>query len=112
MRTPEPLIFEISKPGRRAYSLPGLDVPAKGLEELLPEKELRKEPAELPEVSEVDLVRHFTRLSQLNHGVDKVLPRVYNEDNPKVNEDAANLRVQPIHPMCLKNWLRAPCTHV
>ena len=102
MRTPEPLIFEISKPGRRAYSLPGLDVPAKGLEELLPEKELRKEPAELPEVSEVDLVRHFTRLSQLNHGVDigfYPLGSCTMKYNPKVSEDAANLPgFSCIHP--------------
>ncbi|MFY9471065.1 MAG: aminomethyl-transferring glycine dehydrogenase subunit GcvPB [Bacillota bacterium] len=105
MRRPEPLIFEISKPGRKAYSLPALDVPAKSIDELLPQGELRKQPAELPEVSEVDLVRHFTRLSQLNHGVDigfYPLGSCTMKYNPKINEYAANLpgfnRIHPYVP--------------
>lgn len=102
MKAPEPLIFEISKPGRRAYSLPELDVPSRPIEELLPEKELRKQPAELPEVSEVDLIRHYTRLSQLNHGVDigfYPLGSCTMKYNPKVNEDAASLPgFTDIHP--------------
>ncbi len=94
MRSLEPLIFEISKPGRRAYSLPELDVPKNDVKDLLPEGELRSEPADLPEVSEIDLVRHFTRLSQLNHGVDigfYPLGSCTMKYNPKVNEDAASL---------------------
>lgn len=105
MKGPEPLIFEISKPDRRAYSLPVLDVPAKSIEQLLPESELRKKPADLPEVSEIDVVRHFTRLSQLNHGVDigfYPLGSCTMKYNPKINEYAANLpgfnRIHPYVP--------------
>jgi glycine dehydrogenase subunit 2 len=98
----EPLIFEISKPGRKAYSLPGLDVPDRSLESMFPAEELRKTDPELPEVSEVDLVRHFTRLSQLNHGVDigfYPLGSCTMKYNPKVNEDVANLSgFTDIHP--------------
>ena len=66
----EPLIFELSKAGRRGTTLPPMDVPEMNLDEMLPPEEIREKPAQFPEVSEVDIVRHFTRLSQLNHGVD------------------------------------------
>jgi glycine dehydrogenase subunit 2 len=85
----EPLIYEISSPGRIGVTLPELDVePAP-----LPQGFLREDLA-LPEVSEVDLVRHYVRLSQLNHGVDKgfyPLGSCTMKYNPKVNEDAARL---------------------
>jgi glycine dehydrogenase subunit 2 len=64
------LIFEVSSPGRIAYSLPDSDVPKSDPRELVPAKQLRSSPAELPEVSEFDVVRHYTRLSQMNYGVD------------------------------------------
>ncbi len=89
-----PLVFEISRPGRRAYSLPAQDVPSKDPGALLPEWAIRREPARLPEVSEIDLVRHYTRLSQRNHGVDVgfyPLGSCTMKYNPKVNEDAAAL---------------------
>ncbi len=99
----EPLIFELSAPGRRAYSLPALDVPASDLAEVLPEDQLRREPAALPEVSEVDVVRHFTRLSQRNHGVDLgfyPLGSCTMKYNPKVNEVVANLDgFTGVHPL-------------
>ncbi len=102
MRSPEPLIFEISKPGRKTYSLPALDVPKKSIKHLLPAGEIRKEPAGLPEVSEIDLVRHYTKLSQLNHGVDigfYPLGSCTMKYNPKINEEAANLPgFTNIHP--------------
>lgn len=102
MQRLEPLIFEISKPGRKAYSLPELDVPDKPIEELLPKREIRTKPAELPEVSEVDLVRHYTRLSQLNHAVDigfYPLGSCTMKYSPKINEEAANLPgFTDIHP--------------
>ncbi len=85
----EPLIYEISSPGRSGVSLPQCDVPASSL----PESYLRQELL-LPEVSEVDLVRHYVRLSQLNHAVDKgfyPLGSCTMKYNPKVNEDAARL---------------------
>ncbi len=90
----EPLIFELSSPGRQGYSLPSLDVPDKAVEDLLPAEELRPEPPRLPEVSEVDVVRHFTRLSNMNHGVDNdfyPLGSCTMKYNPKVNEDVARL---------------------
>ena len=63
------LIFELSKPGRVAYSLPEDDIDME-LEDLIPEKYLNKEELKLPEVSEVDIIRHYTNLSNKNFGVD------------------------------------------
>ena len=66
----EPLIFEMSVPGRKAYSLPACDVPEREIGSMIPAEFLRGKSPELPEVSEVDAVRHFTGLSRMNHGVD------------------------------------------
>ncbi|NPV13445.1 aminomethyl-transferring glycine dehydrogenase subunit GcvPB [candidate division WOR-3 bacterium] len=88
----EKLIFDYSKKGRRAWSLPELDVPEVDLAKLFGE-EYRTD-NRLPEVSEVDLVRHFTRLSILNHHVDKgfyPLGSCTMKYNPKVNEQTARL---------------------
>ena len=100
-----PLIFEMSKSGRKAYSLPHCDVPQLALEEMVPRECLREEDARLPEVSEVDVVRHFTRLSQLNYGVDSgfyPLGSCTMKYNPKVNEEVAALagftQVHPLQP--------------
>jgi len=85
----EPLIYEISSPGRIGVTLPELDVEPAPLPQ-----DLMREDLPLPEVSEVDLVRHYVRLSQLNHGVDKgfyPLGSCTMKYNPKVNEDAARL---------------------
>ena len=93
----EPLIFEISSPGRVGVTLPECDVP----EAELPE-ELLRDQLPLPEVAEVDLVRHYVRLSQLNHGVDigfYPLGSCTMKYNPKVNEEAAKLPgFARIHP--------------
>ncbi|MDH5715674.1 MAG: aminomethyl-transferring glycine dehydrogenase subunit GcvPB, partial [Candidatus Aminicenantes bacterium] len=66
----EKLIFEVSKPGRKGYSLPRLDLPPQPLEKLLPAAYIRDDIPGFPEVSEVEVVRHFTRLSTWNYGVD------------------------------------------
>ncbi|HVM14165.1 MAG TPA: aminomethyl-transferring glycine dehydrogenase subunit GcvPB [Egibacteraceae bacterium] len=66
----EPTLFEKSRPGRRAGTLPALDVPAVDPAETLAGVELADEPPALPEVGELELVRHFTRLSHRNHGID------------------------------------------
>ena len=90
----EKLIFELSSLGRIGYSLPSLDVPEKNLEELLPKDKLRKEEPPLPEVSEVDVVRHFVRLSIMNHHVDKgfyPLGSCTMKYNPKINETLSRL---------------------
>jgi len=85
----EPLIFEISSPGRIGVTLPKCDVPKSELP-----KGLLREELPLPEVSEVDLMRHYVRLSQLNHAVDTgfyPLGSCTMKYNPKVNEEAAKL---------------------
>ena len=90
----ERLIFELSSPGRRGHSLPPLDVPEKNMEELLPKEKLRKGDPLLPEVSEVDVVRHFVRLSVMNHHVDKgfyPLGSCTMKYNPKINETLSRL---------------------
>ena len=70
MRHYDKLIFELSSPGRVGYSLPEADVPLSDPKQILPSKHLRAAPPELPEVSEFDVIRHYSRLSQLNYGVD------------------------------------------
>jgi glycine dehydrogenase subunit 2 len=96
-------IFELSRPGRRGVSLPRPDVPRKALEALIPQKLLRREPPRLPEVSQPDLVRHYTRLSKLNYGVDDGLYPLGSctmKYNPKVNEDLARLpQFKYAHPL-------------
>ena len=66
----EALIFERSRSGRRGYQLPTLDVPETSLDDLLPASLRREEIADEVEVSEVDVIRHFTRLSKLNFSID------------------------------------------
>ena len=67
MRTePSELIFEKSRPGRQAFGLPPCDVPEKPVSALLPDTLLRDTPPALPEVSEIDVARHFTNLSHKN----------------------------------------------
>ena len=99
------LIFELSSPGRLAYSLPELDVPVGDVRSRLPEAALRREPPALPEVSELDLVRHYSRLSQMNYGLDThfyPLGSCTMKYNPKINEDMARLpgfaRLHPLTP--------------
>lgn len=90
----EPLIFEQSREGRTGISLPLCDVPEAAIDELLPSDFLRVQEPELPEVSEIDVVRHFTRLSTFNHGVDTgfyPLGSCTMKYNPKVNEMLARL---------------------
>lgn len=101
----EPLIFELSAPGRTAASLPDRDIPMRAPSELIPSEYLRQAPPELPEVPEVDVVRHFTRLSRLNHGVDVgfyPLGSCTMKYNPKVNEEVASFpgfaRLHPYEP--------------
>ena len=94
----EPLIFELSVPGRKGVRLPELDVP----ESELP-ADLLRDDLPLPEVSEVDVVRHYLRLSQLNYAVDKgiyPLGSCTMKYNPKINEVAARLPgFAGIHPL-------------
>lgn len=99
----QPLIFEMTKEGRIGYSLPELDVPEINLADLLPEGLLRTEAADLPEVSELDIMRHYTALSKRNHGVDSgfyPLGSCTMKYNPKINESVARYSgFANIHPL-------------
>ena len=87
----EPLLFE--KPAARSgFSLPPPEVPEKSPEELLPKDLLRESIDGLPEISELEVVRHFTKLSQWNHSIDTAfypLGSCTMKYNPKINERAA-----------------------
>ena len=88
----EPLLFELGSPGRQAYSLPPLDVPEVEVETLLPPDEIRPPIEEFPELGELDVVRHFTRLSQWNFSIDTnfyPLGSCTMKYNPKINETLA-----------------------
>ncbi|NFM44863.1 glycine dehydrogenase subunit 2 [Clostridium botulinum] len=97
------VIFELSSEGRKGYRLPNLDVPEVELSELLPKNLLREDDIELPEVSEVDVVRHYTALSNKNYTVDNgfyPLGSCTMKYNPKINEDIAALSgFSKIHPL-------------
>ncbi|MEY2193660.1 aminomethyl-transferring glycine dehydrogenase subunit GcvPB [Neobacillus sp. BF23-41] len=99
------LIFEISRQGRVGSSLPESDVDPVDLNDKLPKHLIRDLPAELPEVSELQLVRHYTALSNKNHGIDNgfyPLGSCTMKYNPKINEDVARLegfsRIHPYQP--------------
>ena len=90
----EPVIFEMGSPGRKAYSLPSCDVPEVEIETLLPPGEIRAAIDHLPELTELDVVRHFTRLSQWNFNIDTnfyPLGSCTMKYNPKINETMARL---------------------
>ncbi len=93
----EPLIFELSKPGRRGVRFPECDVP----ETELPAS-LRRDVLDWPEVSEIDVIRHYTRLSQKNHAIDinmYPLGSCTMKYNPKINEAVARYPgFAQIHP--------------
>jgi glycine dehydrogenase subunit 2 len=99
----QPLIFENTKAGRIGYSLPELDVPEIDLSSHLPGGLLREESPELPEVSELDIMRHYTALSNRNHGVDTgfyPLGSCTMKYNPKINEAVARFPgFAHIHPL-------------
>ncbi|MDD3954394.1 MAG: aminomethyl-transferring glycine dehydrogenase subunit GcvPB [Lentisphaeria bacterium] len=96
------LIFDNSVPGRRGVGLPECDVPAMNCADL-PESLRRAEPAALPEVSELDAVRHFTLLGRQNMGVDThfyPLGSCTMKYNPKINERVAALPgFSELHPL-------------
>lgn len=99
------LIFELSSLGRKGYSLPKCDVPQGKINRLIPSDFLRDRPPNLPEVSEIDIVRHFTKLSQLNYAVDVgfyPLGSCTMKYNPKLNDAVASLpgfaRSHPYQP--------------
>lgn len=114
----EPLIYDLSSPGRKGVLLPDCDVPETDLP-----KNLMRDGLDLPEVSELQVVRHFVKLSQLNYSIDKnfyPLGSCTMKYNPKINEDTARLPgLAQLHPLAdtegsqgalalmyqLQNWL-------
>ncbi len=98
----EKLIFEKSVKGRRAYSLPALGFDSFSSENLLPERFRRRRELNLPELSEVEVARHFVKLSKLNYCIeDNVYPlgSCTMKYNPKVNEKVATLDgFSTLHP--------------
>ena len=102
----EPLIFEIGREGRIGHIVPSPDDEVKrevgDIEKLIPEKLRRKNEPKLPELSEVEVVQHYTRLSQMNYGVDTgfyPLGSCTMKYNPRINEELASMEeVTWIHP--------------
>ncbi len=96
------LLFELSKPGRRGVRLPKADVPEVPLNELLPSQAISTAPPPLPELTEPELVRHFTNLSTQNMSVDThfyPLGSCTMKYNPKRNERLASLPgLVDLHP--------------
>src|SRR5580692_1243472 len=97
----EGLVFEKSSAGKRAYKLPPLDVPAVDAAELLGDAH-RKTPGLLPELSEIEIIRHFTRLSTWNYAIDLgmyPLGSCTMKYNPRVNEFVARIEgLAEAHP--------------
>jgi glycine dehydrogenase subunit 2 len=87
-------IFERSRPGRRAATLPPLDVPERPLDELIPQRLLRERGPGLPEISEPEIVRHYNRISRRNFDLDTgfyPLGSCTMKHNPRLNERVAAL---------------------
>jgi glycine dehydrogenase subunit 2 len=98
------LIFELSRPGRRCHRLPDCDVPSsQSLDVLIPRTHLADEPPPLPEVGEIDLIRHFTNLSARNMSIDTnfyPLGSCTMKYNPKRHErQAAVPGFASLHPL-------------
>src|SRR5437879_7382022 len=98
----EGLIFEKSSPGKRAFELPPLDVPKAEPAKVLGAPHLREDIEGFPEVSEIEVLRHFTRLSTWNHAIDLgmyPLGSCTMKYNPRVNEFVARLEgIATEHP--------------
>ena len=100
----ESLIFERSQIGRVGYRLPKLDVPETNLDELLPEELRRTDDLDgVPEVSEVDVIRHFTRISTWNYSIDLgmyPLGSCTMKYNSRLNEKVARIAgFTNLHPL-------------
>ena len=112
-RDTEPTLFELSRPGRKAWQLRSTAIPEVALEELVPAEHRRESPVELAEVSERDLVAHFTRLSHRQFSVDLgayPLGSCTMKYNPKFCDAVAALPgLANVHPgspeRCTQGWL-------
>lgn len=99
----EKLLFEKSVSGRRGMTFPRTGLDGCSVDQILPKKYLRETPAPLPELSENELMRHYTRLSQETYGVDNgfyPLGSCTMKYNPKIHEDVVRLPgFSEIHPL-------------
>jgi glycine dehydrogenase subunit 2 len=97
------LIFELSRPGRRCHRVPASDVPAAAIGDMIPPEHLAASPPPLPEVAEIDLVRHYTNLSARNMSIDTnfyPLGSCTMKYNPKRHERLAALPgFAALHPL-------------
>ncbi|MBO6220470.1 MAG: aminomethyl-transferring glycine dehydrogenase subunit GcvPB, partial [Bacteroidales bacterium] len=102
MKYYDKLIFELSKEGRTGYSFGKMTIPEPA-EGSIPANLFRSEAPALPQVSEIDVVRHYTNLSQMNFGVDTgfyPLGSCTMKYNPKINEEIAGMKgFQALHPL-------------
>ncbi|MDE7160874.1 MAG: aminomethyl-transferring glycine dehydrogenase subunit GcvPB [Muribaculaceae bacterium] len=102
MKYYDKLIFELSRPGRKGYELPANAFGTDGAAEI-PADLKRTEPLDLPEVSELDVVRHYTNLSNKNFGVDTgfyPLGSCTMKYNPKINEELSAMpEFAGVHPL-------------
>src|SRR5438874_2952101 len=109
----EPTVFEFSQPGRKAWSFRTTNLPEWSADELVPASQLRHEPTPVAEVSERDLVAHYTRLTHRQYSVDLgayPLGSCTMKYNPKLCDDAASLPgltdVHPAAPAALtQGWM-------
>src|SRR6266516_7800167 len=99
----ESLLFEEGSPGRRAFDLSPLDVPLKQMGDLMYPELLRGDLDGMPELSEVDVIRHFTRLSTWNYCIDHGLYPLGSctmKYNPRINEKVARIDgFANLHPL-------------
>jgi glycine cleavage system P protein (glycine dehydrogenase) subunit 2 len=102
MKDYDKLIFELSKSGRKAYRLPPLDIEESNIEDYIPKEFINEDELKLPEVNEVEIIRHFTNLSDKNYGLDTgfyPLGSCTMKYNPKINENMARIDgFAKIHP--------------
>jgi glycine dehydrogenase subunit 2 len=102
----EPVIFKLGGKGRKGHRVPEAEPEIRSVvgssDKLLPENMRRGQKPDLPELSEVEVSRHFTRLSQMNYGVDSgfyPLGSCTMKYNPEINEALARLpSVSELHP--------------
>ena len=99
---PMKLIYERSQPGRIGYRLPPLDVDEQPIGEIVPQEFLRDDDLEgVPEVSEVDVIRHFVRMSTWNYSIDQgmyPLGSCTMKYNSRLNEKVAHSRLRGTSP--------------
>ncbi len=115
----EGLIFERSSPGKKGYQLPELDVPAVNAAQALGASNVRDEIAGCPEVSEVEVIRHFTRLSTWNYAIDLgmyPLGSCTMKYNPRINEAVARIEglawAHPYQPESLSQGVMEVIAHL